>query len=324
MSTPGMDTAGGHVQGGDAGHGPGTRWEYDVDPDTGEVVRWRTSEPPYTGPGQDTGSGHDVEYTSRGTGWMAPGGHYFRGSSIQGDMRGRTEDIFGPLTQVGPDRHKVLGGLSDEPRHTEPGHVQTRRVDGRPETDKDTRFFDLRESGYRGDIDQDGYPVGHDPAATSGSDTTPEGDNGGDTTMRETIGRSNGATGGQGGGGGQGNGGGGSQEHDHTTAIQSLGQAGGGLEGDCQQAIQYAQHLREEVIPKAQKLEETVRAVAEDADTFGRRAASTAQELLDKIRKAIQAWEEAAQKLEEGAKLTMEVLEGLAQLMRDLQTARGE
>jgi len=33
----------------------------------------------------------------------------------------------------------------------------TRRVDGKPETAADTRFFDLRESGYQGPIDQDGY-----------------------------------------------------------------------------------------------------------------------------------------------------------------------
>ena len=32
----------------------------------------------------------------------------------------------------------------------------TRRVDGKPETDADKRFFDLRESGYIGPIDQDG------------------------------------------------------------------------------------------------------------------------------------------------------------------------
>jgi hypothetical protein len=35
----------------------------------------------------------------------------------------------------------------------------TRRRDGQPETDADRRFFDLRESGYTGWIDQDGYPV---------------------------------------------------------------------------------------------------------------------------------------------------------------------
>jgi hypothetical protein len=33
----------------------------------------------------------------------------------------------------------------------------TRRVDGKPETAADTRFFDLRESGYDGPVDQDGH-----------------------------------------------------------------------------------------------------------------------------------------------------------------------
>jgi Flp pilus assembly protein TadB len=35
----------------------------------------------------------------------------------------------------------------------------TRRSDGKPETAADTRFFNLREAGYRGPIDQDGYAV---------------------------------------------------------------------------------------------------------------------------------------------------------------------
>lgn len=35
----------------------------------------------------------------------------------------------------------------------------TRRVDGKPETSKDKKFFDLRESGYDGPIDQDGNKV---------------------------------------------------------------------------------------------------------------------------------------------------------------------
>jgi hypothetical protein len=35
----------------------------------------------------------------------------------------------------------------------------TRRFDGAPETDADRRFFDLREPGYTGWIDQDGYAV---------------------------------------------------------------------------------------------------------------------------------------------------------------------
>ena len=39
----------------------------------------------------------------------------------------------------------------------------TRRVDGRPETTADTRFFDLRESGYDGPIDQDGRKVTSGP-----------------------------------------------------------------------------------------------------------------------------------------------------------------
>lgn len=37
--------------------------------------------------------------------------------------------------------------------------AKTRRVDGKPETDADRRFFDLRESGYRVPIDQDGEKV---------------------------------------------------------------------------------------------------------------------------------------------------------------------
>lgn len=41
-------------------------------------------------------------------------------------------------------------------KQTEPA---SRRWDREPETAADKRFFDLRESGYRGPIDQDGYPV---------------------------------------------------------------------------------------------------------------------------------------------------------------------
>jgi hypothetical protein len=36
---------------------------------------------------------------------------------------------------------------------------KSRRADGKPETDADKRRFELRESGYRGAIDQDGRPV---------------------------------------------------------------------------------------------------------------------------------------------------------------------
>jgi hypothetical protein len=35
----------------------------------------------------------------------------------------------------------------------------SRRWDRAPETPADTRFFDLRESGYTGWIDQDGHAV---------------------------------------------------------------------------------------------------------------------------------------------------------------------
>ncbi len=37
--------------------------------------------------------------------------------------------------------------------------TRTRRVDGKPETVADARFFDLREAGYDGPIDQDGRKV---------------------------------------------------------------------------------------------------------------------------------------------------------------------
>ena len=35
----------------------------------------------------------------------------------------------------------------------------SRRVDGQPETEADKRFFDLREGGYTGPIDNNGMPV---------------------------------------------------------------------------------------------------------------------------------------------------------------------
>ncbi|WP_213457259.1 hypothetical protein [Rhizomonospora bruguierae] len=37
--------------------------------------------------------------------------------------------------------------------------MESRRWDGQPESEADRRFFDLRESGYTGWIDQDGYAV---------------------------------------------------------------------------------------------------------------------------------------------------------------------
>ena len=41
--------------------------------------------------------------------------------------------------------------------------AETRRWDGQPETEADTRFFDLRDSGYTGPIDQVGYVAGSTP-----------------------------------------------------------------------------------------------------------------------------------------------------------------
>lgn len=41
----------------------------------------------------------------------------------------------------------------------------SRRWDGEPETPAEKRFFDLRESGYSGPIDQDGYAVTSGPDA---------------------------------------------------------------------------------------------------------------------------------------------------------------
>ena len=43
--------------------------------------------------------------------------------------------------------------------------------DGSPETDADRRFFDLRDTGYAGPINQDGYPVS-DPADPASVITT--------------------------------------------------------------------------------------------------------------------------------------------------------
>lgn len=43
----------------------------------------------------------------------------------------------------------------------------TRRPDGKPETPADKRFFGLRESGYTGPIDQDGYKATEPRSSTS-------------------------------------------------------------------------------------------------------------------------------------------------------------
>ena len=57
------------------------------------------------------------------------------------------------------------------PASPEPGPYATRRVDGEPETDADRRFFDERESGYDGPLDQDGRrPDPGDPEAARSLD----------------------------------------------------------------------------------------------------------------------------------------------------------
>lgn len=45
------------------------------------------------------------------------------------------------------------------------GRQSSRRWDGTPETSRDRKFFDLRESGYTGPIDQDGNKVTTGPDA---------------------------------------------------------------------------------------------------------------------------------------------------------------
>jgi hypothetical protein len=42
---------------------------------------------------------------------------------------------------------------------------ESRRWDRKPETPKDKKFFDARESGYKGPIDQDGNKVTSGPDA---------------------------------------------------------------------------------------------------------------------------------------------------------------
>lgn len=78
-----------------------------------------------------------------------------------------------------------------------PGETVSRRFDGQPETDADRRFFDLRDSGYRGWIDQDGHPVDGptfqqtapvDEQLPIETDTNTENEPSGGPTMTSTIG----------------------------------------------------------------------------------------------------------------------------------------
>jgi hypothetical protein len=67
----------------------------------------------------------------------------------------------------------LLPGEDACPLHRQP--QPSRRPDGQPETDADSRYFDLRDSGYQGPIDQDGYPVADVDAWLTEHTQTPPG-----------------------------------------------------------------------------------------------------------------------------------------------------
>lgn len=78
---------------------------------------------------------------------------------VAADASDTSDDTDEDVTTV-----DTLNGCGGQ-RHDD-GSALTRRVDGRAETAADTRFFDVREAGYTGPIDQDGYPVpADDPGA---------------------------------------------------------------------------------------------------------------------------------------------------------------
>jgi len=51
---------------------------------------------------------------------------------------------------------RCAGGKGRTQLAVVPAGPLSRRTDGKPETEADRKFFDLRESGYTGPIDQDG------------------------------------------------------------------------------------------------------------------------------------------------------------------------
>lgn len=70
------------------------------------------------------------------------------------EQRRRQQEILDEI------RASAAAGPEPQARQEPAGKARpTRRVDGRPETEADKRFFDARESGYKGWIDQDGHPV---------------------------------------------------------------------------------------------------------------------------------------------------------------------
>ena len=107
--------------------------------------------------------------------------HGKRGALFAGRHTGRgARWLWGRAASTAADRwgsreHRPLmftrtSGPQPEPGPAGPaGRPPTRRMDGQPETEADTRFFDLRESGYTGPINQDGNPP---EGTTTMADTT--------------------------------------------------------------------------------------------------------------------------------------------------------
>jgi hypothetical protein len=84
---------------------------------------------------------------------------------------------------------QCITGLDVNPPATSDDHpsrdkeddlTTTRRLDGKPETPADTRFFDLRGRGYAGSIDQDGHAVMSPTGPDSAPLPLPEGGTGRD------------------------------------------------------------------------------------------------------------------------------------------------
>lgn len=97
---------------------------------------------------------------SRSTRAGSPGGGAGRGSFDR--FRASRPDLFDP------DEGEDLADGDPEDGPAVPAPRPSRTWDGSPESDRDRRFFDLRESGYRGPIDQDGYAVAEDGTRRAG------------------------------------------------------------------------------------------------------------------------------------------------------------
>jgi hypothetical protein len=74
--------------------------------------------------------------------------HAEEDQAAQDDLRQAAERVYCG-SRAAHEAHDTCGGSTVD--------MPSRRFDRAPETESDTRFFDLRESGYDGWIDQDGY-----------------------------------------------------------------------------------------------------------------------------------------------------------------------